>query len=358
MSRVVRTDRARYEVIEGSGGARSCDDLLEREPARRAVREVPSWTQRESGLLGASEAIQAIRDDVRQAAASGCESILITGETGTGKEVVARDIQRWSPVPDAPFVAVSCPAIPDTLAESELFGHTKGSFTGATTDHRGFFSMADGGTLFLDEVGDLSPRAQAVLLRVLETRQLRPVGATREQSVRVRVVAATNVELDGASDRFRQDLYYRLSVFRIHIPPLRERVEDVMPLAEHFLSELAKRRRSPARRFGGAARLELESHAYPGNVRELRAVVERAVIRCDEAIIEPRHLCLQQVRRGPAIVRALPAPGIVGSDAPGDVRVLMLGALERSRWNRRQAAAELGVPYSTFRYRLLQLGIK
>jgi DNA-binding NtrC family response regulator len=305
--------------------------------------------------------MQAVRDDVARVARSNCDSVLITGETGTGKEIVARELHRMSHDPSAPFLAVSCPAIPDTLAESDLFGHVRGSFTGATGDRPGYFSLAHGGTLFLDEVGDLSPNAQAVLLRVLETRTFRPVGSSREVTVRLRVVAATNVELDGrpSSGKFRQDLYYRLNVFRIHLPPLRERVEDILPLADHFLAQCANRGGSSASRFSPSARNKLLEHSYPGNARELRALVERALIRCDDAVIEPKHLAILglQERSGPPIRKAQDRRA-VQQQVTDERAALLLAALERARWNRRRAAAELGIPYSTFRYRLLRLGIR
>ncbi len=371
MSRAVQAGRQwwPYVVGDGAGEVQSMADY--RRPSvlgRASVRTAPppqateADPARPASLVGVSDAIQAIRDDIARVASSQCDSVLVTGETGTGKEVVAREIHRLSQDASAPFVAVSCPAIPDTLAESDLFGHVRGSFTGATGDRPGYFSLAHGGTLFLDEVGDLSPNAQAVLLRVLETRCFRPVGGSREVSVRVRIVAATNVELDGLSpsSRLRKDLFYRLNVFRIHLPPMRERVTDILPLAEHFLSEIRRRGCCAAQRFSPASRAVLLRQSYPGNARELRAIVERAAIRCDEAVIEPRHLGHgdDPNEASPPPVAQVPEPADESPQAQDPQRASLVEALDRARWNRRRAAADLGIPYSTSRYRLLRLGIR
>jgi DNA-binding NtrC family response regulator len=371
MSRAVQAGRQWWPYVVGDGTGEDPSMTEHRRPSvlgRASARPatLPQANEadptRPSCLVGVSDAIQAIREDIARVASSQCDSVLVTGETGTGKEVVAREIHHKSHDSGAPFVAVSCPAIPDTLAESDLFGHVRGSFTGATGDRPGYFSLAHGGTLFLDEVGDLSPNAQAVLLRVLETRCFRPVGGSREVSVRVRVVAATNVELDGLSpsSRFRKDLFYRLNVFRIHLPPLRERVADILPLAEHFLAEIGSRGRCAAKRFSSASRAVLLRQSYPGNARELRALVERAAIRCDEAVIEPRHLGLGDGpnEASPPPVAKVPEQADESRQAQDPQRASLVEALDRARWNRRRAAADLGIPYSTFRYRLLRLGIR
>jgi len=369
MSRAARAGRSWWPYVVDDRTGDGPSEAERRRPSvlgqagRPAESPAANEARRASScLVGASDAIQAIRDDIARVASSQCDSVLVTGETGTGKEVVAREIHRMSQDASAPFVAVSCPAIPDTLAESDLFGHVRGSFTGATGDRPGYFSLAHGGTLFLDEVGDLSPNAQAVLLRVLETRSFRPVGSSRELSVRVRVVAATNVDLDGPlpSGRFRRDLFYRLNVFRIHLPPLRERVMDILPLAEHFLFQIASRGTPAAQRFSPASRALLLRQTYPGNARELRALVERAAIRCDEVAIEPRHMGLgdhlSEASTPPAA--KVPDQAVASRHAQDPQRASLVEALERARWNRRRAAADLGVPYSTFRYRLLRLGIR
>ena len=199
------------------------------------------------GLVGNSPSTQEVRRQIREAVEAACETILITGETGTGKEVVAREIHFQAATPEDPFIAVSCPAMPDSLVESELFGHVKGAFTGATEDRVGYFEMADGSTILLDEAGDLSLAAQAKILRVLETRTLRRVGGSEEIAVQVRVIAATNAPLEDyvATGQFRRDLFYRLNAYTIRLAPLRERREDILPLAEHFLAAYAGPRNLP-----------------------------------------------------------------------------------------------------------------
>jgi transcriptional regulator with GAF, ATPase, and Fis domain len=303
--------------------------------------------------VGVSPATQQVREQVRAAVEAACDTILITGETGTGKEVVAREIHFQAETAASPFIAVSCPALPDTLVESELFGHAKGAFTGATTDRAGYFEMADGGTLFLDEVGELSASAQAVLLRVLETRTFRRVGGTKEASVSVRVVAATNADLDRAValGEFRRDLLHRLDVFPIHLLPLRERREDIVPLAEHFLAAYGLTRGLRYRGFSLEAIGVLTSYDYPGNARELRNIVDRAAILGRGAeLIQAEHFPLSGIeRRGNSPPTAKPQTE--------EARERILAALQECRWNRRKAAQRLGMPYSTLRYRIEKLGI-
>jgi DNA-binding NtrC family response regulator len=303
-------------------------------------------------LVGVSSSMDEVRRQIRLAVASNCDTILVTGETGTGKEVVARELHySLEEGNQRPFIAVSCPALTDSLVESELFGHMKGAFTGATQDKAGYFELADGGTLFLDEVGDLSTAAQAKLLRILETRTLRRVGGSKEITVDLRLVASTNVSLEDRmkAGRFRRDLFFRLNVFAIHLLPLRERREDIMPLAEYFLAVAAARRGFHIRGFSEEARDLLFGYDYPGNARELRSLVERATILCGSDQIHAKHLVLSKEGRGIS-----PA----STSIPGnDERASILGALEDAQWNRRQAADALGIPYSTLRYRMMKLGI-
>jgi len=264
---------------------------------------------------------------------------------------VAREIHFLAGPDESPFIAMSCPAIPDTLVESELFGHRKGAFTGATEDKAGYFELANDGTLFLDEIGDLSPAAQAKLLRVLETRTLRRVGGIQEIQVALRLIAATNVPLEELvkAGRFRQDLLYRLNVFTIQLLPLRERREDILPLAEHFLSLPTVRRELPVTGFSPAAQERLLSYNYPGNARELRNLVERAAILCRSGEIQPEHLGLSET-------------GTIKTETPSRLkpnteRDQILSALEQAKWNRREAARSLGMPYSTLRYKMKSLNI-
>jgi transcriptional regulator with PAS, ATPase and Fis domain len=218
--------------------------------------------------------------------------VLLSGETGTGKELVARAVHRGSPRSGGPFVAVNCAAFPDTLLESELFGHTRGSFTGADRDRRGLFEEAHGGVLFLDEVGETSRPFQAKLLRALQEREVRPVGGSRTRSVDVRVIAASNRDLraEAAATTFREDLYYRLAVFPIRLPPLRERPGDVVPLAEHFLALHGRQEGKPEVHLSAAAERLLQSHRWPGNVRELENEIQRALALAEPGeALTPEH---------------------------------------------------------------------
>ena len=310
-------------------------------------------------LVGDSQAISEVHRQIQLAVEAECGTILISGETGTGKEIAAREIHFMSGEDERPFIAVNCPALPDSLVESELFGHVKGAFTGATSDKAGYFELADGGTLFLDEIADLSPSAQAKLLRVLETRKLRRLGGSREIDVNIRVIAATNVPLEELveSQRFRNDLFYRLNVFTIKLLPLRERRSDIIPLAEHFLSIYLIGRGFRIDGFSHPARDMLMSYGFPGNARELRNIVERAAILCRSGMIEPRHLNLPK-STGNAFPISNDFPcSFIRQDGEQKERRMILTALEKARWNRRQAAKALGMPYSSLRYKLIRLGI-
>jgi two-component system nitrogen regulation response regulator NtrX len=256
----------------------------ENERLRRRLEE-------ESVLVGKSAPMQRLRSEVARAAPTAA-TVLIAGESGTGKELVAREIHRGSKVAGGPFVQVNCAAIPEELIESELFGHEKGSFTGAVRKQTGKFVEADGGTIFLDEVGDMSARAQAKVLRVLEAGEAEPVGAARVRQVNVRVIAATNRDLTESikEGRFREDLYFRLNVLPLRTPPLRERTEDVPELVEHFTRLFSQRDNRKARRFGASALAVLKARAWPGNVRELKNLVERVLIMADSDPIEAKDL--------------------------------------------------------------------
>lgn len=314
-------------------------------------------------MVGASESMNNVREQIKLAAEADCETILLTGETGAGKEVVAREIHFSYGTDDSPFIAVSCPAVPDSLFESELFGHVRGSFTGAATDKAGCFELADGGTLFLDEIADLSLSAQAKLLRVLETRTVRRVGGAREKKVKVRVIAATNAALEKLvkEGAFRRDLFYRLNVFMINLAPLRERREDIIPLAEHFLSIYKNQKGREIKGFSENARDALCNYDYPGNARELRNIVERASILCRSGLIEDSHLNIPIINSIPIpsedskqCVSAFPKN--TNPDSEKEHRAI-IAALDECKWNRREAANKLGIPYSTFRYKLKKFNI-
>ena len=255
------------------------------------LRDEVSRSYRFENMIGRSAAMQEVFDLVRRVAGSAA-SVLVTGESGTGKELVAKAIHFNSPRKTRPFVAVNCAAIPDTLLESELFGYKRGAFTDARTDRAGLLVEAEGGTIFLDEIAELSPALQAKLLRVLQEREIRPLGAARAERVDVRVIAATNRELDARlkDGTFREDLYYRLNVIQIQLPALRDRAEDVLPLAEHFLAVSAARAGKELKGFQEVAKKALLAHRWPGNVRELENVVERAVALAETASIRLEDL--------------------------------------------------------------------
>jgi two-component system response regulator PilR (NtrC family) len=308
-------------------------------------------------LLGHSEALRRIFDLVGRIA-NAKTTVLITGESGTGKERIARALHEQSDRRGKPLLVVNCGAIPEALMEAELFGHERGAFTGAVASRLGIFREADGGTVMLDEVGELAPALQIKLLRVLQERKVRGVGASAEVPVDVRVVAATNrpVEEDVRAGRFRQDLYYRLNVIRIEVPPLRTRREDVRPLAEHFLLRCAAEHSKDIRGFAPDAMRALEGYAFPGNVRELENVIERAV-----ALATGQILGLGDLPSEVSGVVALPTPALVGlpsegcnlDEVLGEVeRRLLLQALERAGGVRTQAAKLLGVTFRSLRYRL------
>jgi DNA-binding NtrC family response regulator len=278
-------------------------------------------------------------------------SVLLTGESGTGKEVVARFIHRRSLRNEEPFVAVNCAALPETLLESELFGHEKGAFTGAVQARRGRFELAHGGTLFLDEVAEMSANVQAKLLRVLQEQQFERIGGTRTIVVDVRVIAATNIDLASALEQksFREDLYYRLNVFPIHIPALRDRREDILPLANYFAGKIAAR---IGRRLDGLhadVQKMLYEHEWPGNVRELQNALERSLIVTKTNTILPEDLPLQFERAHPAASRPVTLAEIE--------RAAILEALARNRGERRITAEQLGMSLRTLQYRLKEYGI-
>ena len=290
--------------------------------ARNALRigkldqEVRSLRRREKDrhlMVGESESMKAIREQIARIAPTGAR-ILIRGESGTGKELVARAVHDASDRADGPFVKVNCAAIPEELIESELFGAVKGAYTGSTSDRDGKFVQAHGGTLFLDEIGDMSLRAQAKVLRVLQENEVEKVGGNSVQKVDVRVVAATNrdLEADVRTGRFREDLFYRINVVPVVVPPLRNRRGDVPLLADHFLSRYCAESNLPAREFDDEARRILAGHVWPGNVRELHNAVERLAIMAAGAVIGPADLRATGVLAGPGLDPC--ATGLGGGD--------------------------------------------
>jgi len=262
---------------------RACRHRALRAEVQR-LREVVAGSDASAELLGESAAMRKLRDLLARIASAEAP-VLITGETGTGKELVARHLHARSRRREAPFVVVDCGAIPHALLESELFGHVRGAFTDARVDRRGLFLEADGGTLFLDEIGELPLELQPKLLRVLQERVVRPVGSNAQQAFDVRMIAATNRDLPAMVDegRFRQDLFFRLEVLHVALPPLRSRGQDVLPLAQHFLSHFAARSGRPVKGLSGPVAERLVAYAWPGNVRELQNCIERAVAVADYA---------------------------------------------------------------------------
>lgn len=319
-------------------------------------------------LVGESAVIQRLKAMIERLATSPAlagvlpPSILVTGETGTGKDLVARAIHAAGPRSGAQFVHVNCTAVPDALFESELFGHTKGAFTGAQSDKRGLFDVGDGGTVFLDEIGHMPLALQAKLLSVLERRVIRPVGATRERPINVHVIAATHRNLAEAiaGGEFREDLFHRLQVLSIVVPPLRDRREDIALLANRFLKRFALQLRSPAQGFSPTAMNHLTRHSWPGNVRELMHTVESAVLIADGPLVTPDHLGLKSAR-DPAEYRdeTRPARRCIELDFNESGPRLedieyeaITAALEQTGNNLTHAARILGISRDAIRYRL------
>ncbi|MCG3786036.1 sigma-54-dependent transcriptional regulator [Delftia acidovorans] len=306
----------------------------------------------EAELVSGSEAMRQVFKRIGLAADSDA-TVLVLGETGTGKELVARALHRNSARAERPFVAVNCAAIPADLMESELFGHVKGAFTGAVSDRTGRFREAQGGTLFLDEVGDMPLPTQAKILRALQEREITPVGASRALPVNVRIIAATHRDLPAAvkEGRFREDLWYRLQVVPVHLPPLRERLGDVLLLAEHFLRQGGGA--SPKRLGADAARLLL-AHDWPGNVRELRNAMERAALLCPGPVIGAEHIGLQPaVAHGPAIDWNGPLAAAVAQLE----REMVTRALAAATGNRAEAARRLGLSRQQLYRKLAEFGL-
>jgi transcriptional regulator with GAF, ATPase, and Fis domain len=291
--------------------------------------------------------------------ASSDTTVLITGESGTGKEVVSRLVHEGSPREGKPFVAINCAALPEQLLESELFGHEKGAFTGAIATKIGRLEQAAGGTLFLDEITEMSPLVQAKFLRVLEEREFQRLGGSRTLHADVRVIAATNRDLAAAIARgeFREDLYYRLNVFQIHIAPLRERSEDILPLAEFFINELGSTMGRPAAGISRDARARLLEYPWPGNVRELRNAIERAMLLCDGGLITQAHLpangreANRTVGVNGSLNLAAPFPPS-GVDLEAVDRSFVEKALRQTKGNKSKAARLLGLTRSQLYSRL------
>ena len=339
-----------------AGAAHLATSMAEVEDYVDSVQDInPVPAVRFGSLIGRSQAIRSIEASIQMVAGRRC-SVLLEGETGTGKEVVAREIHSSGPRSRAPWVAVNCSAIPEALLEAELFGHVKGAFTGAIQARAGKFEAANHGTIFLDEIGDMPMSVQSRLLRVLQEREVERLGGNERIRLDVRVIAATNVNLAARVKEglFRQDLYYRLNVFRIELSPLRERLEDVAVLAQHFLDKVCAAERLPGKSLDRSAMDRLKAHSWPGNVRELENAIESAVVVSgDRAVVFPSDLRLtrpampaQPAGRGVDV--PLPAGGLDYQRTLEDFeKNLLTQALKRARGNKTAAADLLGLKRTT-----------
>jgi len=321
----------------------------ENERLRRQLQERGTFGE----LIGNSAPMREVYSLIEQVAPSSA-SVLITGESGTGKELVARTIHQLSPRRDLPFIGINCSAIPESLMESELFGHEKGAFTGAASRRQGCFELADGGTLLLDEIAEMPELLQAKLLRVIEERSLRRLGSRKEVGIDVRLLAATNKNPEEAVTKgsLREDLLYRLNVFRLQLPALKDRKDDLPLLAQYLVERLAEKHGRPARFLSPAALTALQFHAWPGNVRELRNVIERAVIICSGDQIERHHFAPypidQRERHRNEDTITLP----VGTPLEEVERQMLMRTLQKTKNNKTRAAELLGISLKTLHNKL------
>ncbi len=311
----------------------------------------------EAELIGSSDAIRGVRNMIARVARSQAP-VHIAGESGTGKELVARLIHSGGPRRDGPFTPVNCGAIPHELMESELFGHKKGSFTGAIADKPGLMLTAEGGTLFLDEIADLPLHMQVKLLRVIQEKSIRPVGAIREIPIDVRILSASNEDLGSLvqDGRFREDLFYRINVIELRVPPLRDRGEDVLELADIILGRTAARMGVPRPRLSKTASKALKKYSFPGNVRELENILERALTMCPDGEIDTDDIELRAVNTAESDRSA--AAGGLGDHLVEVERDAIVKALEQTRYNKTAAAKLLGISFRALRYRIKKLGLE
>ncbi len=308
-------------------------------------------------LLGESPAMKKLKATIQKLARSQAP-VYLHGESGVGKELVARQIHELGPRADRPFVPVNCGAIPTELMESEFFGHLKGSFTGAVADKEGLFQAANGGSLFLDEVAELPLHMQVKLLRAIQERAIKPIGAHQEIPVDVRILSATHKDLTQEIEQgnFRQDLYYRINVIELHVPPLRARLHDLPSLADHFLKKLADQWDETPLKLAPEALEKLEAYHFPGNVRELENILERAVTLCEDEQIRPADLHLPRARTGGEPEE--PSGGQLEDYLSHKEKEVIMNALEQTRWNKTAAAKLLGISFRQLRYRLKKLGVE
>ena len=337
---------------------------LETTRMRRELRTLKDSLARPFGLgsiIGESESMQRLKALVRRVATSPSSTVLLTGESGTGKDLIAKVIHYVSDRAGRPFINITSSAMPEHLLESEMFGHERGAFTDARQQKRGLLEQADDGTVFLDEIGEMVPALQSKLLRFLEEKAFRRVGGSADIRVDVRVIAATNRNLEEQvrSGKFREDLYYRLNVLRVEVSPLRERIDDLPLLAQHFVEMFAREFKRPVTGLSVAAEAALRAYRWPGNVRELRNLIERAVLLSEEATLGPNDfdsLHTSRLETGTAAPGlALPAGGVNLEDVEKN---LVIQALERAHGNQTRAAALLGLHRDQIRYRIEKFGLK
>jgi DNA-binding NtrC family response regulator len=333
------------------------EKALETSRLRREVRALRGSYGRDysiDAIIGASPAMTTIKSLIARVAGSPASTVLLTGETGTGKDLAAKAIHYNSDRASRAFVNITCSALPEQLLESELFGHERGAFTDARQQKRGLFETADGGTIFLDEIGEMTPGLQAKLLRFLEEKTFKRVGGLSDVRVDVRVVAATNRDLEKEvkAAKFREDLFYRLQVMPIVLPPLRERKGDVLLLANFYIDQFNREFRKKIRGLSPAAALVLEQYVWPGNVRELRNAIERAMLLVDRSYLEPQDFTL--TRTISPVEFSLPAEGVKLEEVE---RQLLVQALERSAGNQTHAAQLLGINRDQVRYRIEKFGL-
>ncbi len=332
------------------------DSRSDSQPPEARGKRPDKTTSSTLGIIGYSTVIKELLRNIQKVAASDFP-VLIEGETGSGKELVSRGIHECSTRKGGPFVVVNCGAISPELIESELFGHEKGAFTGATVQRRGAFEIAHGGTIFLDEIGELPIRLQPKLLRVLEQKEIKRVGGNETLLVDVRVVAATNRNLrkEVSDQNFRDDLYFRISTITLSVPPLRERREDILKLASHFLTDVSRRTDQPSPTLSAAAADVLSACSWPGNVRELRNAIQRAVVMCDGPTLESTDFAF--LCAGEPGLPEVPEGGSLSKWEQSE-RANILSELSRQRGNKTRAARELGIAKSTLFEKLKKYGIR
>ena len=334
------------ELYAGINIVRDISRVIEQELKSKELEQFKKRSTDRLGILGSSKAIQNVLEGVNKI--SKLDTIVyIQGDTGTGKELVARAIHDHSLRAKNPFLAINCGALTETLLDSELFGHTKGSFTGADSESVGLFEAADGGTLFLDEIGEMSTGTQVKLLRVLQDGEVRKIGATTSKKVNVRVITATHRDIANlvVENKFREDLFYRIHVFMIRTPTLKERKDDILLLAENFLQEFAQQQNKAIHKISDEVLVLFKEYSWPGNIRELRNIIERATVLCESNVLQPRDLPVAILNNGNRETLPGALKAIQIDNNPHKVKIL--ASLEKNRWNKTLTAKDLNMSRAT-----------